>query len=77
MSLLNKPAECTSVDAVSFKEGFVVNAQRELCEGSCNGDWRLYKQSLFALAHASSNPIRADVDIPTSEVNAELFLSIE
>ena len=68
MALLNKVAECASASGVVFKDGFVVNALRELSVGLCRGNWVLYKRSLCALALVSGTAFRAGADIPTSEI---------
>ena len=61
-------AECASASGVVFKDGFVVNALRELSVGLCRGNCVLYKRSLFALARVSGSAFRAGADIPTSEI---------
>ena len=53
MALLNKLAECASASGVVFKDGFVVNALRELSVGLCRRNCVLYKRSLYALARLS------------------------
>lgn len=68
MALLNKLAECASASGVVFKDGFVVNALRELSVGLCRGNCVLYKRSLYALARVSGTAFRAGADIPTSEI---------
>ena len=71
MALLNKLAECASAIGVVFKDGFVVNALRELSVGLCRGNCVLYKhfkRSLFALARVSGTAFRAGADIPTTEI---------
>ena len=69
MALLHKPAECASASGIVFKDGFVVNALRDLSVGLCRGDCVLYKRSLYALAHVSGNAFRAGADIPISEID--------
>ena len=76
MALLNKLAECDSAGGVVFKDGFVVNALRELSIGLCRGNCVLYKRSLYALALASGNASRAGADIPTSKINQGYFLTL-
>ena len=69
MALLNKLAECASASGVVFKDGFAVNALRELSVGLCRGNCVLYKCSLYALARVSGTAFRAGADILTSEIN--------
>ena len=69
MALLNTLAECASASGVVFKDGFVVNALRELSIGLCMGNCVLYKRSLYALAHVSGTAFRASADIPTSKIS--------
>ena len=68
MALLNKLAQCASACGVVFKDGFFVNALRELSVGLCRGNCVLYKRSLYALARVSGTAFRAGADIPTSEL---------
>ena len=65
---LNKLAACASASGVVFKDGYVVNALRELSVGLSRGNCVLYKRSLFALARVSGTAFRAGADIPTFEI---------
>ena len=68
MALLNKLAECASASGVVLKDGFVVNALRELSVGLCRGNCVLYKRSQYALARVSGTfAFRAGADIPVYE----------
>ena len=69
MALLNKLAECALASGVVFKDGFVVNALRELSVELCRGNCVLYKRSLYALACVIGNAFRVGAHIPTSEIN--------
>ena len=59
-------AECASAGGVVFKDGFVVNALRELSVGLCRSNCVLYKRSLCALARVSGTAFRADAAAPLS-----------
>ena len=48
---------------VIFKDGFLVNALRELPVGLCRGNCVMFKRSLYALAHVTGNAYRAGADI--------------
>ena len=54
-ALLNKIAEYASASGFVFKDGFVLNALRELSFGLCRVYCVLYKRSLYALGRVSSN----------------------
>ena len=68
MKLLSKLAEAAAAGGVRPKDGFVVNALRELSIGLCKGNAVLYKRSMYALARVSGNAFRAGMDNLTAEV---------
>ena len=50
------------------KDGFVMNALRELSIGLCRGNAMLYKRSLPVMARVSGTSFRSGMLVPTGEI---------
>ena len=61
---------------VVFKDGFFVNALRELSVGLCSDNCVLNKRILYALARVSGTAFYVGADIPTSEINQGCCLTL-
>ena len=71
MAVLYRLAECALGSGVVSKDGFDLNAVRELSVGLYRSNCALYKRSLYALARVSGNAFRAGAEVATSESNQD------
>jgi hypothetical protein len=69
MKLLNSLALEASGDGEVAKDGFVVNALRELSVSLCRGNAVLYRRGLGVLARVTGNSFRAGLTVPTADVH--------
>jgi hypothetical protein len=69
MQLLNALAEVASTNGRVEKDGFVMNALRELSVSMCRGNGLLYRRGLGVLARVTGTCFRAGLTVPTADVD--------